>query len=154
MKVRSISCIDKLTRRTIILHIITGKELPTDARVAAAGDDSEGEDQLMPLLQEPRPHYATVEQSPKSSLRDTKHLAHRTTSTTAPTTAATAAVTTNNRPGKTTSSSSGNAGKYTKEELAARTPWVQLFTHPVALALMYCTFGYVSKLCIAQICTD
>jgi hypothetical protein len=36
---------------------------------------------------------------------------------------------------------SGN--KYTKEELAARTPWGQFVQHPVALALLFCSFGYV-----------
>jgi hypothetical protein len=34
--------------------------------------------------------------------------------------------------------------RFTKEEMAARTPWRAMFTHPVALALLWCSFGYVS----------
>jgi hypothetical protein len=31
-----------------------------------------------------------------------------------------------------------------RKEMAARTPWWAMLTHPVAVALMWCSFGYVS----------
>lgn len=34
--------------------------------------------------------------------------------------------------------------RYTKAELNARTPWTVFFTHPVALAMLTCSFGFVS----------
>lgn len=34
--------------------------------------------------------------------------------------------------------------RYTKAELNARTPWKVFFTHPVSLAMLTCSFGFVS----------
>lgn len=44
-----------------------------------------------------------------------------------------------------TSAYSVDTAYYTKTELIARTPWKQFLTHPVALALLACKFGYVRQ---------
>jgi hypothetical protein len=49
--------------------------------------------------------------------------------------------------GSTRESRAGGVRVLTRKEIAARTPWTVMLTHPVALALMWCSFGYVSIIC-------